>query len=376
MYLRLKPSAYAGAATLRRDHPPTLSTGLRDALIERNSSAFDWFEGGQPGPLKFVDLHQVEYAVRRAVAGDLLGAIMVRLYLDGIGQLVITDRGSACQYSVGTQWNNRNRVTTLAGQAVVLEALALGAAVCRRKDLSLMGIGIRSFVRAHAAQVGLYPLREPGGTRAHLVHDLPRPRDNAWYAAALHRFAEAYELPGLRREAIRLFESALAIYLRRRAQSPVRAGLPTCPCLDDAIALAAALTHFGVYTARRELLRKAGELLDETARYCALPHGGYGQRLRPNDDLGDLPVDIDCTIDLVRTCVTLAGYIDDARMAPLALHGMRALFDPSVALARQPECGVLLVAEDSARFPPTPTRATTSLSTGTAWQPVGLEESF
>jgi uncharacterized protein YyaL (SSP411 family) len=328
---------------------PQLSRNVREALLARNQNAFDWVHGGQSGRIKFVDLHQFEFAIKQVQEGNLLARIMVNLYLDGIRRLIIPELGGACQYSVGPRWNNRNRLTTLAGQAVVLQALALGAQLFRSTSALEIGTGVHYFARNR--DIGLYPSATVGNGRAPRLTAHPRLRDNAWYSAALHQFACTYENTDLMHEADAIFDATVTAHAR--ADGPMQSNSGTNCALDDTVAVATALTYFGAATANSNLLHQARTLICAGVPRHTCPEGGYRQSFEPHGS-ADMPLDIDCTIDLARICLSLLKRIPDHGLASIALHGIHALFDPSIALARRPEAGILLVAADAAEiFPPT-----------------------
>jgi len=351
MFLRLKPMAcLAPGAVTQTVAQPLLPRNVRDTLLATNQNAFDWVHGGQSGPVKFVDLHQFEFAVKQARGGDLLASMMVNLYLNGIRRLVIPNLGGACQYSVGSHWNNRNRLTTLAGQAVVLQALGLAARLFRSTTAFEIGMNVHHFVRGSG--IGLYPAANADNFQAPRLPAPPRLRDNAWYMTALHRFACAYERFDLMREAQVMFASMTATHEGEPGPARADTGTRRARSLDDTVALAAALTYFGTATASDDLLRQTCLLICRDVPHHACPEGGYRQLFGSNND-PDVPVDIDCTIDLVRTCLSLLKHIPDHRLVSIALHGIRGLFDPSIALARRPEAGILLVAASAAETFPT-----------------------
>ena len=93
MYLRLKPSASDPSKSERQPDRPTLSPSVYNTLVEQNTDSFDWIHGGQPGPIKFLDCHQFEYAAMRAGNGDDSAVTMINLYLNGIGRLVVPEHG-------------------------------------------------------------------------------------------------------------------------------------------------------------------------------------------------------------------------------------------------------------------------------------------
>ena len=353
MYLRLKPRVCATPPSSTRNtewEHPKLSRDLYDALVERNSASYDWMHGGQIGLIKFVDLHQFEFATTRALKGSLVATIMVNLYLNGIEQLIVPGNGAACQYSIGSQWNNRNRLTTLRGQAVVLQALAFGARLSRRSTLRDLGIAIHRFVYSQATPLSSCRTAS-SDTRTHQARDSLRLRDNAWYALALRQFADAYELRRLTRDADTIFETTVAIYEHRVPAHHCTVAAGSTQSLDEIVAIAAALTHFGIVGSDRRLLCRAHTLIREAASHHAHADGGYCQSRVVIGDTDLLP-DIDCTIELVRTSLALAREIPNHRLAPVTAHGERALFDPAIALARDPESGILLVAETEADHRP------------------------
>lgn len=352
MYLRLKHSASDPSKSARQPHRPTLSRRVYDTLVAQNMASFDWQYGGQPGPIKFVDCHQFEYAATRAANGDHLAGIMINLYLNGIGRLVVPAHGGVCQYSIGLQWNNRNTSISLAGQAVAMQALAVGAQLRRRATMLNIGLGIHRFVRVNARRMGLHA---PAAASLDVFHAEAAPmlRDTAWYATALHQFALAYEVGRLRQDADEMFDAIVGV-LDQAVPTTHFVGM-TAPKLrlDEAVAVLAAYAYFAADRAETDSLRTAATQICEIAPRHAQPHGGYSQVPDSEPD-SDLPVDIDCTIDLVRACMCVLQHIPERRLECIVNHGKRALFDPAIALARRPESGILLVVEAAAKIPPAP----------------------
>ena len=322
-----------------------LSRGLYEQLIERNLDNFDWINGGQSGPIKFIDLHQFEFAIRRSREGSLVATLMVNLILKGICNLIVPEHGGACQYSTGAQWNGRNRLITLAGQAIALQALALGANLRRRRTEFKLGSRINLFVEANAQEIGLL-LRTVGRIESDLAAGTQL-RDNTWYAIGLHQFGDAYDNAELILAARRLFESIITIKPADVGSSAGQSLAGPYFKLDRIVAMMAALAYFGVTYAKPKLLHLANSLICGSVLRYAHAEGGFAQ-VNATQTATEAGIDIDCTIDLVRTCLALLRLIPDRRIWSIAQHGLCALFDPAVALARRPETGILLVASELA----------------------------
>jgi hypothetical protein len=353
MYLQLKPRCIT--ATTEHSHArQSLSRDLHEQLIESNLDNFDWIHGGQTGPIKFIDIHQLEFATSRALKGSLVATLMVNLNLEGIKHLIIPEHGGACQYATGARWNNRNQLTTLAGQAIVLQALALGAGLRRRISDFELGRGISVFVAMNAQEIGLLPSSGYAGDS-----DAPlgaRLRDNAWYATALHLFANSYRSADLSSVADQLFASIVTNHLNGSTSCVDKVFGRSKFKLDQIVAVASALTHFGKINGKQQLLNQAKTLICAfVPRYHCIG-GGYAQACFQQADCG-AEIDIDCTIDLVRTCLSLLRAMPSRRLWSIVQHGVCGLFNPAIALARRPETGILLVAGELAELS---TRRTTS----------------
>lgn len=350
MYLRLKPCSIAAPATclnalgVRRY---SLSRYLYERLIERNLDNFDWIHGGQSGPIKYIDLHQFEFAISRARAGSLVATLMVNLTLNGIRQLIVPEHGGACQYSTGSEWNNLNRLTTLSGQAVVLQALALAAGLRRRTSEFELGSRVNSFVEGNSQEIGLIPT--PGSAAEPCAADTTRLRDKAWYATALHQFANVYGSTQLATAASQLFDSIVNIHPAGIASEESRAFTGPALTLNQIVAIAAALVHFGVAESKPKLLHQAKSLICKSVPQYVLADGGYAEGNTMQSD-SDRVIDIDCTIDLVRTCLALVRTMPNSRILSIAQHGVCALYEPAIALARRPETGILLIAGELAEL--------------------------
>ena len=352
MYLRLKSSAAELSASMPETPEatqPSLAPGTRARLYNRHVNAFDRTRTTPTDTIKFIDIHRLEYAVELARKGDLLATVMANTYVSDIRELIIPEHGGACQYSSGVQWSNRSRTTTLAGQALALQAFALGATLNRQPSILSLGIGIHRFVCTRASTIGLYqssPLRK--GEVA--CNDSTRLRDNAWYAVALHRFARMYYLPCLKRDATILFNGIMCTHGRIPTRFGPRSTDVSEAKLDDKIALAAALNYFGTQLQRPRYAPAAARLIEELDHANSHPSGGCCQNdSLPNNATPE--IDIDCTIEMVRICLSLLQDAPNARLLASLKHGLRALFNPVVALTRRPESGILLIAEAAASLP-------------------------
>ncbi len=341
MYLRLK--SYEPCAN--NHHTPALAGGgltqdVRCALFKRHLSAFDWLRGGQNGPIKFIDLDQLEYSVWRARRGDLLASIMSKLYIDGLSNLIVPRLGAACQFSIGVTWNHENHFFTLAGQAIALRAIALCAPL--RQELKLFEIGraIHRFSTLKHRSIGLFNWKSRPATPSEQRLE-PRIRDNAWYAMALHQFAKAYGDRCLQNDANLLSDVTIRHY-----EDVMSSGTNGDNALrfDDKLAAASLMAYRCAQTADDAAATMAICLLNECASKHAITDAGYAQ----NDQriIGtDQAIDLDCTINLVRTCQNLARLRPQPTLASIAKHGTKALFNPKHALTRMPESGVLLAAD-------------------------------
>ena len=345
MYLRLKSCSIPHPLACI-DHKPvhhyTLGGRIRKKLIQRNFDDFDWVNGGPAGPIKFIDLHQLEFAVSNARKGNMLAAQMLNLYRDGIKQLIVPHHGGACQYSTGPIWNNRNQLISLTGQAIALQAMALGASLRRRRSEFDLGTGINSFVQTNGRKFSLSPSSAVSRAVDPNFALNSRLRDNAWYAIALHRFAIAYQSRRLAQEAERLFDAVTGFH----AESSCHEDSGTLPslALDSLVAVSEALTYFGTALGKFHLLHEARSLICESVSDHAHIDGGYTQARQQKAD-PDAGIDIDCTIDLLRTCFALLKCVPNHRLMSIVRHGVAALFDPAIAMARRPEAGILIVAD-------------------------------
>lgn len=335
MYLRLKP--YTGNPFDSELEIPAAS--IRDTLIKRHYGNFDWSSGGQIGQLKFIDSHQLEYAAGRALAGEHLSRVMVDVTIDGIRSL-IGRHGGASQYATGGSWNDSNHAYRLDGQAVFLQALAWHGLITKRSNAYKLGSHLAQFVAANGDRLGLLPSHPRYRCDQTNGKDGKRIRDNAWYAIGLAEFARVFGDHRLARCARGIFRSSLA---SSQGDSTLRAFQVAQPTLDDKIALAAAMLHFGACDRDQQQIRDASALaLDIGARYRC-DGGGYGQIPRKRLRI-DRTIDIDCTIELVRLAVALTRLLSEPRLDALVQHGLDALWRPNIALARPCESGILLIA--------------------------------
>lgn len=354
MYLRLKrhcperrfacrcPSAHA---RVRRC--------VRDELLHRHHAAFDWEHGGPPGPIKFIDLPQLEFATHRARAGDARAGTMVARYVCGFRRLFPDPASGAAHYATGPAWNTPCLTRTLAGQAVAIRALAFVGRLERSCTHAQVVRQLARFVttrwRAHATGAVDTSKNPRGG---------PAVCERAWYLIALGAFAETYDDERLHAEALAGF-SHLASDLS--AHDP---GFDHPDCrltLTDYVALAALASEFQPAAGGTAFARYAGRALLNSASRCAHPAGGWVQQYRDG-----VPPDLDCSIDLVRSADALGSGLDPG-LAQVAAAGRRALFEPELALLRMPESGLLMLLADCAnggriRCPHQPGRRQSSCS--------------
>jgi hypothetical protein len=168
-----------------------------------------------------------------------------------------------------------------------------------------------------------------------------RLRDNAWYAVAVDQFGSVFDKPALRRAAGIHFDRLMTFdgYACRLRAAAGR-GVPQRG-LDDGVALAAAVYHFASVRQDRSLVNASRSILVATARAHAGPRGGYCQRGAVAAGL-DRPIDVDCTIEVVRSAASLLQHGTDSTVSRIAEHGARALCEPGIALSRSPDSGILL----------------------------------
>jgi hypothetical protein len=191
MHLRLKSnSSLAPRPTHELGLPEALPRGLRSLLFSNHLSSFDWRCGGPVGPIKFIDLRELEYALLRAEQGDVNAAPMAQLYLRAMGALIATDNGAACQYSIGDRCNSNSRQFTLAGQALMLQAIGIGAALGRRKSLANVAMRIHRFVARSGDELAPHPSFQKRDL-SHISSPISKLRDRCWYARAMHQFGTA-----------------------------------------------------------------------------------------------------------------------------------------------------------------------------------------
>jgi len=340
MYLRLKSRACKfHRATDNEPHDGSERT-LNAILLKRHYGSFDWAHGGQRQALKFIDSHQLEFAVRSALAGDFLSRLMADLYNAGI-QRLIGPAGGACQYSAGPVWNDDNRFYTLAGQAVALQAVALTGLLSRHRAALHLGLGINRFVETACGRTP-----RAGGSARHVHLFSPdRVRDNAWYAIAMDQFGAVFDRPELRRAARLRFADTLAADDRRETMENEHGYRADVGNLDDMIAVAGAAYHFAGESHAPDYMRRATAGIVKAAARYRHPGGGYCQSPRV-PARSDEPIDIDCTIELTRIAYCLAQYDPDPSLVAIARDGNRSLSDPCNAFERNPECGILLLQHD------------------------------
>ena len=334
MYLRLKhhhPTGFAEIWQMSRGMPDLAS--LRQELLHRHYTAFDWQNGGPPGPIKFVDVHQLELAGLLAHAGDDRARLMIKHYVRGIEQLVTVPGSGAAHYATGPAWNTPCRTRTLAGQAVVIQALVIAGRLSRSSAHARVVPDLARFAAARWFDTAI------GDTRATTSLDNPAsPCELAWYVSALTTFAELYDSAQLRVAAHRAFNQ-LADLFRTHDGESLRSTADLT--LADRVAVATLASEFSSASRDVEVAHFARRILVESAHRHAHPAGGWIQEYRDG-----APPDLDCSVDLIRTADALHAR-DEPELARLAAEGKRSLFKPEFALARTPESGLLLLLTDA-----------------------------
>jgi len=342
MYLRLKPAGYQPHSSFDTTGDflhDTDASVIRD-LESDHIASFDWKYGGPRGRFKFIDVHQIELASARAESGDDRSRAMLDRTCRGIARLVGAGSGGAAQYAVGERWEIPTRVRTLAGQAVAIQALASAGRVERRREDFLLGVGLIDFVAIRSDS------RSRGGrTKAQPARfSRSRVRDLAWYCLATRAFARAYDDSSLQRHAGQIFDRLLERVTSQPRVSRASRNTDESLTLDDTVAVADAAWEFGLSCNDRRLLGHASGLLEQALHGHGHPDGGWCQA--PDAAVAidrDTPLDIDCTIDIIRLVQKMLRRGKHPTLNRFAASGCRALFRPEVARARVPESGLLLI---------------------------------
>ena len=333
MYLRLKCYSPTGAAAVRQPAggPPTLAS-LRDELLRRHYSAFDWQNGGPPGPIKFVDVHQLELAGHLARAGDCRARLMMERYVHGIEHLVTRPDSGAAHYATGPAWDTPCLARTLGGQAVVIQALVIAGRLKRSCAHARLVPNLSKFATARWSRTF------SGDANAAGSGDRAAAGVLAWYVSALRAFAELYDNVELRAAAHRGFEQ---LTIRLGGVNGELRYVPSHLTLADRVAVANVASEFSLASGDVGLAQFARRSLLEATHRHAHPAGGWIEAYRDG-----APADIDCSIDLVRTADALHNRAHP-ELARIAADGKRSLFKPESALARTSESGLLLLLADT-----------------------------
>jgi hypothetical protein len=334
MYLRLKhhhPTGFVESRPIPAGAPAIATVG--NELLCRHYAAFDWQNGGPPGTVKYIDLHQLELAAQLALAGDCRARLMMKRYVRGIAQLITRPDSGAAHYATGPAWDTPCLTRTLAGQAVTIQALVIAGRLKRVCAHKRVVADLARFAAARWVGVASGDIRA-----AETTDDRPLPRELAWYVSALGAFAELYDDARLRTAAHRGFGRLTT--LLRAMNGELRHSVPEL-ALTDRVAIATVASEFSAAGSDVELAHFARRDLVECARRHAHPAGGWIQTYRDG-----APPDVDCSIDLVRTADAL-GSRDHPELARIAADGKLSLFKPEIAFARAVESGLLLLLTDA-----------------------------
>lgn len=352
MYLRLKHHCPSGTTASRHVPGGELTLpALRDELLHRHYTAFDWQHGGPRGTIKFIDLHQLELAAHLARNGDDRAATMVKCYVRGLERLVCKPESGAAHYATGMAWNTPCPSRTLSGQAVAIQALVVVGRLARSCAHARVVAQLARFVAARRVELtsGTEHPCANGSTRSQVC-------GRAWYLSAIRAFAELYDIGHLRADALEGFDQLTNELCARHGNfGEPSSGL----ALADRVAIAAAASEFRGTDSGTACARFARRILIDGASRHAHPAGGWVQAYHDG-----VPPDLDCSIDLVRSAAALRVG-PDPELARIAAHGKRALFAPELALARMPESGLLMLLADAtgncrSRSPNTPLRSQSS----------------
>ncbi len=320
MHNLFRPLAIAPLSTAAG--PDHLPQTLRLELFERHLADFDWDTAAPAGPVNYVDLAGLEFALARAARGERFESLRARRALDAARHLLCPDGGC---YSFATgNWQRLHRQRPVQAQLAALHTWSLAWAVLRRDADRCAAETVAGHARALLDR----------GVEA---NDAGR----AWTVPALVE-ALAWQHEACWAPASRQAAMAAGPTLARLLADTRLATLRDTPVpLRLLLALARAFLQLHRITGAPGLLDNAGLAARLILRCCMLPGAAYAA-----DSLGAEAAPIDEQISTARCLNLLQAYLPGLGGRRAACHGMRYLAIPEIALSRSSNAGILMLDQE------------------------------
>ncbi len=346
---------------LRIDEP-ALTHSLRRRLLNRHKQLFDWQEGGNKSPVKYLDRDSVEYSISQALENNATEMRMAKLTL--YRALALQDRIWGGIYQYATQnWHRPHYVMTMNNQAGYLRIYSIAHATWGNRVFRDAAILIRSylsrfllspqqaFYAGQTDQIDQCDIRfyYASNENQRWHHGLPEidtrvlTRENGWAIEALaccHEFcSDAASLQ------LAINAANWIVEHRTVADGGFRMEDKLSYRLADTLAMGRAFLQLYRATGDADWLIRASNAADFIGLHFYQTGGGYIPQIhtRVNNQKGP---GIDENLALMRFTNLLSYYTGMKRHRKMAKHCFRYLCLDEVATAREQESGILLADQE------------------------------
>jgi uncharacterized protein YyaL (SSP411 family) len=354
--------------TPRYSEQNSLSQSLRDELIHRHVSTYDWDKGGWGHGQKFLDWNNTEWAMRQAAHGDSTEERMARQMLTAQLQLLDPAWGGVYQYSTDDDWTHPHFEKIMQMQAEDLFIYSLAYAQWHDPTYLDAANSIHRFLIRflHGPDGGFYTSQDADLVDG--VHSadyfklsdarrtalgIPRvdthqyARENGW---AIRGLVQLYEASG---DQVALGEAiAAAKWACDRRAIPGGGFIHDLknvsgPYLGDTLAMGEAFLELYAATADRTWLARATQAADFIAAHfqrAGIP-GVMTADVQNPQPFGPQQ-EFDENVDTARWTNLLSQYTGRESDKALAQSAMRYLATPDIALSRKVAVAGVLLAND------------------------------
>jgi len=347
-----------------------LSPAIREALLARHRDTYDAQRGGLKTAQKYLERDSVEYALRRAAAGDPVEAERAEQTLHAALALLDPAWGGFYQYSTGGDWRHPHfeKLTVLQADYLRVYALAFAQTGDPRYREAVLSVWryLDAFMAdpegafyvsqdadltpgEHSAD---YFALDAAARRALGQPRVDRQRYTQQTASVAESLATWFETSG-DEAALRTAQRAVEWIMQHRSlegggfrHAEVDRG---GPFLADTLAAGRAFLRLHQVTAERRWFDAAVAAADFIEQQFRLP-AGYAGGVRSGSPIAPV-ARIEENIALARFANLLGRYSGAPRHALMASHARDWLAGPAVALSRITEAGILLVDEEIAGDP-------------------------